>query len=504
MKDFLTRYSKKIRGVLSCFDRVVIYGTLPDICWAGKMESKLRSLGIRIFDYTKYVEPFRERIRKNAERLAQENGLKIEFLSSSRIRKEEKIHKILEQRGDHPGLVHIFSAMESCRAFVPRYNKKKKVNKAYLKPTTSKCLHYYFYFIVEGLGLCYLRVPTWAPFRLQFYFNGHNMLADTLKREGIGFKMLDNAFIDIDDFERAQTLADEIDIESLHTHLDMMAREFCPVIDDFPSGYHWSLMQVEYATDIIFRRKTDLQRLYETLVRTAVHTVKPEDIATFLGRRLTERYQDEIGNDLHTRIEGTRIKHRMGRTSIKMYDKRGIVLRVETTANDVSFFKHYRKVEHRDGTSEMKQASVKKTIYSLPALTDLMGAANLRYVAFISAIDDPTPGIRRLEKMSKPVSAGDRTYRGFNLFDGEDLNLFEAVIRGEFMVSGFQNRDIRRLFPEKSAGQIGRMLKRLRTHKLIKKVRNTYKYYLSSQGRRLITAVLKIRELHVLPSFATT
>ena len=43
------------------------------------------------------------------------------------------------------------------------------------------------------------------------------------------------------------------------------------------------------------------------------------------------------------------MKHRFGKSSIKMYDKSGIVLRIETTTNDVSFFKHHRKVEHQTG-----------------------------------------------------------------------------------------------------------------------------------------------------------
>jgi hypothetical protein len=43
-----------------------------------------------------------------------------------------------------------------------------------LRPDTGKCLHYYFYFIDAELGLIYLRVPTWCPFRLQFYCNGHS------------------------------------------------------------------------------------------------------------------------------------------------------------------------------------------------------------------------------------------------------------------------------------------------------------------------------------------
>lgn len=499
MKKFLDRYSKKIRGVLSCFDRVVIYGTIPGICYAAGMTQKLSSLGIRIFDYTKFVEPFRVKIRENAQRLATENGLEIDFLPP-RIRKEARVQEILRERGDHPGLVHIISAMESCTAFRPWHD--KKTGGTYLKLRTGKCLHYYFYIIVEGLGLCYVRVPTWAPFRLQFYFNGHNLLAAALKREGIDFKMLDNSFLEIDDFERAQALADEVRIDDLHSHLNLLAREFCPVIDEFDSEYHWSLMQVEYATDIVFRRRADLQPLYQALTRTAIHAVKPDHIATFLGRKLTPQYQGELGNDFHTRIEGTRIKHHMGRTSIKMYDKRGIVLRVETTANDVSFFKHYRKVEHRDGTSEMKNAPVKKTIYSLPVLADLMGASNRRYLEFLAAIDDPTPGLRRMEKISKPAHAGNRSYRGFNLFDGADLSLFEAVIRGEFTIYGFQNRDVRKLFPGKSSGQVGRMLKRLLSHKLIKKVRNTYKYYLTKLGQRIITAVLKLREFHIVPSLA--
>ena len=498
MKEFLARHSKKIRGVLTCFDRVVITGTLPDICYAAKMEWRLRSRGFRIFDYTKYVEPFRRKLRENAARVARENGLEIEFLRGH-IRKESRIQEIVSRRGDHPGLVHIFSAMEPCTAFAPRYSNKKK-RRAYLKPVSGKCLHYYFYFIVEGLGLCYLRVPTWAPFRLQFYFNGHNMLAAALRSSGIDFKMLDNAFVEIEDFERAQALADELKIPSLHSCLDHWAGEFCPVMDEFPSGYHWSLMQVEYATDIVFRRQADLQPLYEALTRTAIHTVKPDNVATFLGRQLTGNYQGELGNDFHTRIEGTRIKHHMGRVSIKMYDKRGIVLRVETTANDVSFFKHYRKVEHRDGTSEMKIAPVRKTIYSLPALRDLMFDSNRRYLEFVSAIDDPSTGIKNLLKISQRVQEKNHTYRGFNLFDGEDLSLFEAIVRGEFTISGFQNRDLRRLMPWKNSGQIGRLLKRLRTHGLVKKIHGTYKYYLTKLGRKLVTSALKLRRLYIIPS----
>jgi hypothetical protein len=496
------RYADQIRGTLSCFDRVVITGTLPEICHAQAMSSHLTLQGIRLFDYTQWAEPLREEIRQNAERLAVEAGLEIEFIRRKDFRKEVRIQEILKKRGEHSGLVHIFSAMESCPSFKPWYDKAS--GKTSLRATEAKCLHYYFYFIDKDWGLCYLRIPTWAPFRLQFYFNGHNWLARRLQKAGVGYRLVDNVFLEIEDFAKAQGLADGLRIEDLHRRLDRVARWLCPILSHFKTGYHWSLMQVEYATDIVFRQVEELRPVYGELVRTAIHTVKPEHVATFLGRRLDERYDGEIGTDFHTRIEGTRIKHHMGRNSIKMYDKLGLVLRIETTSNDVTFFKHYRRVEHRDGTWEMKHAQVKKSIYSLPAVAELLKAANRRYLEFISALEDPTAGIKDLDKISRPTSDGQRSYRGFNLFADDDRTVLEAIVRGEFNLSGFQGRHLKDLLPGKTSSQIGRILKRLRTHGLIKKVGHTYKYYVTRLGQRIISAALNLRRMFLIPAIAET
>lgn len=430
--------------------------------------------------------------------MAQDHGLEIEFVRKKNFRKEERVRAIVAERGAAPGLVHIFSAMEPCNTFRPWHDKKN--GRTFLKPDSGKCLHYYFYFILPDLGLCYLRVPTWAPFRLQFYFNGHNELACMLDKKGLAYTMLDNAFVELEDPLAAQQLADTIRPDRLHKRLDQVVRTYCPIVKHFRSGYHWSLMQVEYATDVVFKRQDQLAPIYEELVRTAIHAVKPDDVATFLGRKLTDAYEDEVGNNFHTRIEGTRIKHHMGKAAIKMYDKQGIILRIETTANDVSFFKHYRRVVHRDGTESHQFAPFKKSIYSLTELTGAMDDANRRYLAFISAIDDPTNGIKDLQKVSRPARADHRSYRGFNLFHGDDLDLFRTIIRGEFNISGFRNADLRKHLKGKSSGQISRMLKRLRKHGLIKKARNCYKYYLTALGRRVTATALKLREMFVIPT----
>jgi len=495
MDLFLQRHADKIAGVLSCWDRVVITGTIPGICYAQGMTGFLNTNRIRIFDYPKWAEPLRNQIRENAERLAAEAGFTIEFIRKNNFRKEQRVRQILQTRGEHPGLVHVFSAMEPCASYTPWHD--KKTGRTFLKPATAKCLHYYFYFVLPQLGLCYLRVPTWAPFRLQFYFNGHNALAAMLRDEGIGFTLLDNTFVQCDDWDAAQALSDGLKPENLHRLLDSVATRYCPVVEALNS-YHWSLMQVEYATDIVFHRQAELANLYAELSRTAIHSIKPDRVSTFLGRKPHGGYRDELGNNFSTRIEGTCIKHHMGQVAIKMYDKHGLVLRVETTANDVSFFKHHRKVEHRDGTVTRKVASVKKSIYSLVDLRGLLLAANRRYLDFIAAVDDPTNAIRDLDKLSRPVRKNDRSFRGFNLFSEADLDVFRAIIDGGATVSGFRNRDLQHRL-SMNGRQVSAVLRRLREHGLVKKIGGTFKYYLTALGRRATATGLKLREMAVIP-----
>jgi len=196
--------------------------------------------------------------------------------------------------------------------------------------------------------------------------------------------MADNAFVRIDDWGRAQALADTLSPDQLHHALDRYAKLCCPVSDVFGQSYHWSLMQVEYATDLVFRSTATLGPLYEQLARQSVLNVKAEQVATFLGRQITPLLAQEIGSQFSTRIEGTCIKHRFGKCSIKMYDKHGIVLRIETTSNDVSFFKHHRKVEHRHRLPTRELAPVKKSIYSLIDLGEsalTASGASIRFAA---------------------------------------------------------------------------------------------------------------------------
>ncbi len=173
----------------------------------------------------------------------------------------DRIQEIIYKTGKTEGLIHIFSAMERCNTYKPWQD--KTTGRTFLKFDQSKCLHYYFYFIDKELGLRYMRVPAWAPFRLQSYMNGYNLPAHKLKKKNIEYRMHDNAFLEVSDAETAQKLSGRINPENLHKVLDVFARRYCPVAGSLGLGYTWTVQQTEGATDIMFKHSDDLDTLYD-------------------------------------------------------------------------------------------------------------------------------------------------------------------------------------------------------------------------------------------------
>jgi hypothetical protein len=241
-QPLIGRYDERLAGVRSCYDRTAITGTLPGVCYADGMTRFLHARGIGIFDYPQFAMTLRDRVRDRAASLAAAAAIAIEHIAKAHIRKEDVVAKVLAQRGDHPGLVHIISAMEACEAYRPWHDKQTRTTS--VRPDSGKCLHYSFYFQGAKFGLVHLRVPTWTPFRLQFFCNRHSWLARRLTGEGIGYTMADNVFVRIDDWARAQEFANSFAPNQLHRVLDRYATQCCPVSEAFEQASHWSLMQV--------------------------------------------------------------------------------------------------------------------------------------------------------------------------------------------------------------------------------------------------------------------
>jgi len=152
------KYAESLDGVLGCYDRIVITGSLAELCYAKGMTRYLYTHDTRIFDYAQWAEPLRAAIRANAEAVAQAADLTIEYISKKNFRKEDRIQALLAARGSQPGLVHIFSAMEPCTSYRPWHD--KETGHTYLQPDSGKCLHYYFYKSAELNRILNDSVPT--------------------------------------------------------------------------------------------------------------------------------------------------------------------------------------------------------------------------------------------------------------------------------------------------------------------------------------------------------
>ena len=319
----------------------------------------------------------------------------------------------------------------------------------------------------------------------------------------------------IDDWHRAQELADGFSPDRLHRvnpclfasrpccgakWRDRYAAQCCPVLEVFGQTYHWSLMPVEYATDLVFRSAATLGPLYEQLTRQSVLSVKAEQIATFLGRQITPQLAQELGSQFSTRIEGTCIKHRFGDASIKMYDKFGQILRIETTTNDVSFFKHHRKVEHRNSPPTRELAPVKKSIYSLIDLREILFGCNRRYLEHLSVLDDFSAGVRALDRLTKPRKVEDKTVKGINFFDPLDNALLHALQDPRVNIAGIRRADLLALVEQLSPARLSRQLRRLRDIGVIKRVTGTYRYYLTRIGRSATAALCHVTQSVLIPA----
>jgi hypothetical protein len=284
--DLASRYADQLLGSLRCFDRVIVHGTLVDVAHPGALLVSMKAAGFCARDLTRYAQPMRQEIRDAAVALAREHGVEIEMVTRKNFRPEDRVAAILKQRGTQPGLVHIFAVKETANVFDTRNARPD----GYAKVITRRgaCMHYYFYWIHPELGLIHVRVPTWLPFRVQIYFNGHSWLARHLDAAGISYEMADNAFAQCADWGRAQALADGLNPKDLHGWLGELARQ-------------------------------------------ALLVVKADDAARFLGKRLGWVQDQQVNSHLGRRHAGLRLKHSLGPASVKLYNRPGGILRLEVT-----------------------------------------------------------------------------------------------------------------------------------------------------------------------------
>lgn len=514
MNKFIERFSSGIAGVLSGFDRLVFRGTLRQIQHCGGMMSYLWQQKVLLKNFGQHVQQISDRIKAASLHAPQEQGRPIHYLHSSQISKEDMARKIAAHDKVQEGLVCVLSCVEPCMSYEVRRNAASK--QLELASCIRKCLHLYHYWIHPQLGFLNARLQTWFPFAIQICLNGREWLARQMDQVGLQYQRYDNCFRHVKDYVQAQQLLTKQLKVRWPQLLDPLARQLNPIHAEIFTGfaprYYWTTYQSEWAMDIVFRDPEQLRRLYPKLLHLGIHSFSSPQVLRFLGKKLTlaggvpGNLTQQVITDLRQRQEGVRIKHAVGRNSVKLYDKlytpTAAVLRLEATINEPKDFLVYRRKEG-DTKGPRSWRTMRRGVADLHRRTQLSQKIVDRYADALASVEDNATLEELTASIERRVNWNGKSVRALHPFTPDDRTLLEAVNRGEFAVHGLRNRDLQRLFyntpaassteARRRSSAIGRKLRLLRAHGLIQKLPHTHRYQVTPSGRQIITALLAAR-----------
>ena len=504
MGAFLSRFGSLVTAVLSGFDRLVFRGTLIPLVRPRGMHTFLLRAGVRLLDFGDFVQRTSAEVKAAALQEAVDGGRPIRYLASSKHDKEDLSHQLLEEHPIETGLVCAFSVIEPCMSF--EYHRSQDKAERGLKLRPRKCLHIYKYYEHPRFGFMGTRIQTWFPFNVQIWMNGRVWLARQLEKAGrSNFHREDNYFTRLDEPVVAQrTMARQLEVDWQHA-LDAIARSINPIhgkiFKPWPQSYYWSVYQSEWATDLVFKDRAALAAIYPELVRHATLHFQSGDVMRFLGRKCHGRFLGELTSSFKQRQEGVRVKHWVQGNSIKMYDPHN-VLRIETTMAKPTGFKVFRPLTN-DPDGKLGWRPLRKGIADMHRRAEVCQQANDRYLDALAVVEDSTRLRELLDQVATPVVDKGKRLRALRIGDADDIALLKAVARGEFAINGFRNRDVRAVLhprarttslTRRQAAAVGRRLRLLRAHGVIRKVPKSHLYRLTEKGTKLAAALFAARD----------
>jgi len=493
-------------GVLSGFDRLVLRGTLRSIAFAEGMFHFLCRVGVLLKDFGASVEKTSNQLRAASCEAAERLGRPIRYLPSADTRKEVVARQIAQADGISEGLICILTCVEPCRSFEVHRDRERK--RLVLESRQRKCLHLYHYWMDRDFGFMHARIQTWFPFSIQVCLNGREWLARQMDRQGMAYERRENCFARIEDVPAAQQRMDRLLRLRWSTVLDKIARQLNPLgqklLGGLPIPYYWSVHQSEWATDIMFQSPAALAAVYPALVRGGMMAFSSRDVMRFLGKKPHGNFQGEVVSHYKQRSEGICVRHQLKQNSVKMYDKQGSVLRVETTINRPADFRVFRP-QQSDPDGPCQWQTMRKGIADLHRRAEVSQASNERYLEALASLNTDQPLPELLIPVCRPVSWRGKRVRALQPWCPHDRALLQAINRGEFAINGLRNRDLLAiLHPDvhtsedakrRAASRVTRSLRLLRAHGILRKVPRTHRYMLTTRGRNITTAILTYQNL---------
>jgi len=514
---FEERHAAGIHGSLTTVDRLIIHGHLRHFFEPSGFVGFMLRQGVKPQGFGKYVQQATEQLCGHIRKLAADAGREVTWQPGVVHGKDQLAREIAKRDGITEGLICVFSTLELATCF------------AYARGTVvrehRKCLHFYLYLIDPELGFMHLRIQSWFPFLIQIYINGREWLSRQLDRRKVGYHRYDNTFLQIDDLPLAQKLCKGFCRRRWWRVFDAFARRINPLLPAIKrqgfGTYYWVIDACEVATDVMWLNRRTLLTILDDLIDHAIRAFSAKDVVRFLGHKvypsskpLLSHYKwyppgDATAAQFHP--EARRIKHRLWKNWIKMYDKWS-VLRVETVINYPKYFKVLKFETDRRGRKRGHWTPMSKNVQNLWRYLELGEASNRRYLDALVTVTPTKRAIAELDVLCRGRTVHGKRWPKLNPIGPDECALFRAVLSGEHAIQGFRNRTLQyKLFPTRAdtpaeqlrrCARLSRQIAKLRGHGLVAKVPGSRLYRTTPRGHRVMSAALRFRDLEFRTALA--
>lgn len=481
MELFAKLFDSLLVFVYHCFDRIVINGYLNGLSRPEQVVHFVREvLGIpvvskevlsqRTNDYQHWVEAY-----------ALNHRFPIEWAQKG-VRKEDYVLPALRRMvGKNAfGVYFIFKSMEQGRTFrisVPKYPTQDP-NYRILAHQTSRFTHYYFYVRDEILGPIVIRVASFFPFHSTYYLNGHSFIEQELRRNHIGFRKDDNAFLAVDDVPALQSAADRLSPEIIRKQLDYWTLILGPKFSkkersQMSLSRFYSIAQIEYCRNFIFKRHFPIHKIFERGCEIGLWRLTAHRISEIFGVRLNKRLPGKLATVIDQIEHGHHVfraywKHAF----LKQYEKFSRFLRNELCSNNLRDFGLNKGLDHLDAVRKRFQT-----------ITD-------RFAAFQAQSLNVHVDFPLLQKIALPITIASVRYPGIKIHDPRIIRLLEVLLHNATTVAGWTAKQIHeavvstfQLSPQQyRLNQLRYDLRKLKGHGLLERDGRRYAYRLTAKG----------------------
>jgi hypothetical protein len=483
MEIFAKLFEGFLVFVYHCFDRIVIQGYLPLLTRPAHVVHFFRDvhglypitpevLAKRTKEYRGWVEGYAR-------------NHKIPVLKAEKGKsKEELVRPLLQrmERRNQQGVCCIFTSMEMGSTFTSRMPQFPTDDPDYriIRRVPSRFLHYYFYVRDPVIGPLAMCVGTYLPFQTTYYLNGHHFIEIELRRRKIAFRKDDNAFLSVSDPQALQAVANSLSASIIEKRLNYWTWLLGPKFSEkdrkavhLRRGY--SLNQVEYCRNFIFRRNFPIHKIFERSCEMGLFRLAADKVALIFGVRVTKRLRGKLHSVLEKLDHGHHVMRIYCRNLVgRMYEKFSTFLRVEVCVN------------------RMKDLGLNKGLENLGKLRQKLAGITDRFAAFEAQSLNVHVDFPLFQKIALPVTSGKTKIAGIKIHDTRMVRLMEVLLHGGVQLNGSRSADIHEavltsfgLSAETyTLTQLRYDLRKMKAHRLLERHGRRYLYRLTDQGAK--------------------